>query len=340
MGRKRRLVLGAVTLACLAAPATGQAHFRSGTVAVDYRATVRRPSTSAYSAQILESDRALSLRVKRGHTVVLLGYLDEPVFRLDRAGLWVNAASPTAAGAGLLTHRERVAASTPIWSLQRGRHSVVWHDARTRGLPAGTTRGVWLVPVLVDGRRTRLSGELWRYPAPQLWPWVGLLGGLLAAAVLPLAMTRSEHVPRVAAGLAGVSTAGSVLLAFSFALDRYASPGTWIEGVDGSVLLAVGVGILLFGPRPWRFGAAIGVGLLGLALGLSKGAVFFHPIALAIVPATVVRWASALAIGTGCGAAWLGCWIYAHTPEPLAEPPAVAALRAMGGRPAADVSAR
>ena len=36
------------------------------------------------------------------------GYLGEPVFRLDRTGLWVNAASPTAVVVGLVKKDQRV----------------------------------------------------------------------------------------------------------------------------------------------------------------------------------------------------------------------------------------
>lgn len=87
---------GVVALVLLAIPAAAGAHLRSGTVAVDYRVSVLNPDTAAYSAQIFQSDRALSVTVKPGHVVVLLGYLGEPVFRLDAVGLGLNAASPTA----------------------------------------------------------------------------------------------------------------------------------------------------------------------------------------------------------------------------------------------------
>jgi len=85
--RLRGLACAAVALACLATPVTAGAHLRSGTVAVDYQASVRHPDTPADTTQIFQSDRALGITVKPGHTVVLLGYLGEPVFRLDDAGL-------------------------------------------------------------------------------------------------------------------------------------------------------------------------------------------------------------------------------------------------------------
>ena len=123
----------------MAAPAG--AHLRSGTVAVDYRASVLAPDTAAYSAQIFQSDRALSVRVKPSHTVVLLGYLGEPVFRLDAAGLWVNASSPTAAVLRLAKHGTHIPSSTPVWVLERGNRSVIWADSRSQDYRRESTGG-------------------------------------------------------------------------------------------------------------------------------------------------------------------------------------------------------
>ena len=87
------LAVAAVVLAFAVTPATASAHLRSGTVAVDYLAGVISPNAPAYAAVIYQSDHGLSLTIKPGHTVTVLGYLGEPAFRLDRAGLSVK--SPT-----------------------------------------------------------------------------------------------------------------------------------------------------------------------------------------------------------------------------------------------------
>ncbi|HET8605889.1 MAG TPA: hypothetical protein VFL66_02560 [Gaiellaceae bacterium] len=52
--------------------------------------------SAAFSVRVLPSDRALALSVRPGHSVVVLGYLGEPFLRVDRRGVAVNAASPTA----------------------------------------------------------------------------------------------------------------------------------------------------------------------------------------------------------------------------------------------------
>jgi hypothetical protein len=105
----------------------------AGTVAVDYQATVSAPHTSAYNVRIYQSDHGLNLTIRPGHVVAMSGYLGEPVFRLDRIGLWVNAASPTALVVGLVKKDQRVVASAPHWRLQRGPTSVAWHDSGCSG---------------------------------------------------------------------------------------------------------------------------------------------------------------------------------------------------------------
>jgi hypothetical protein len=313
------VVAGVVVLASLAVPPSAGAHLRSGTVAVDYRASIFQSRASAYSAQIFQSDRALGLTIKPGHNLVLVGYLGEPVFRLDSGGLWVNAASPTAVVLRLISRSSRVGAATPRWRLTRGRHSVVWQDARAQGLPLGVRRGDWSVPLIVDGQRSRLRGELQRFPAPALWPWLGLLTVLLAGGAVPLLRRRRDLAGRAATGLAVAASAASIVILSAFALDAYASPGTWVEGVDAGAFLGVGVWVLFRGPERWRMAGAGGAGLVALAVGLLEGAVFFHPIVLAILPAVVVRLACVVAIGAGIDAAALAALFYADTEGPKAD---------------------
>jgi hypothetical protein len=319
--RATTALLGIVVMASLVAPPPAAAHLRSGTVAVDYRASVFASRRSAYSAQIFQSDRAVGVRIKPGHVVVLLGYLGEPVFRLDPVGLWVNAASPTALVLRLVKKSDWVVAVTPRWRLARGRRSVIWQDSRAQGLTPGVRRGGWSVPLIVDGRRAALRGELERFPAPALWPWLvalALLRGAGAGAGL-LALRRREVAGAAATHFAVAASAASILLIVAFVLDAYASPGTWIEGLDAVAFLGVGIWVLFRGPERWRVGGAVGIGLVALAVGLLDGAVFLHPIVLAILPAAVVRLTCLVAIGAGLDAAALGAVFYAETEA--SEPP-------------------
>ena len=297
----------ALALACTAAPAPATAHLRSGTVAVDYKASVLDPDTPAYTAQIFQSDRALSLKIKPGHTVEVLGYLGEPVFRLAPAGLWVNRASPTAVVFKLLAKSDRVLATAPRWRLEAGKKSVIWPDSRAQGLPPGVSVGIFRVPMLVDGRRTQLEGVLHHYPAPSLVPWVVALAALLVAGAGFVLVRGGKLVGRAAIGLGLAAALASLIIVVAFVLDAYASVGTWIEGFDLVAFLGVGLWVLLRGPGRWHMAAVIGLGLVSLGVGLIDGAVFFHPIVLAVLPATVVRVFVVLAIGAGSDAAALGC---------------------------------
>ncbi|MGZ4194937.1 MAG: hypothetical protein ACXVFQ_00710 [Solirubrobacteraceae bacterium] len=294
----------------LAIPATAHAHLRSGTVAVDYRATVSSPRTQAYTARIYQSDHGLSLKLKPGHAVAMSGYLGEPVFRLDRTGLWVNLASPTAVVVGLVKKNQRVAGAGPRWRLQRGRTTVAWHDSRVQRLPSGINRGNWSIPLTVDGRAARLTGELERFARPSLPLWLAILLCVSAVAALPLLARRRDLVARSATGLAITATTASVVAELALAFDAYASPGTWIEGVDSIVFLAVGLGIMFRGPKSLRMAGAVGVGLVSLAVGLLNGAVLLHPIVLAVLPGTIMRLAVVIAVGAGLGTGALGCLHY------------------------------
>jgi hypothetical protein len=179
------------------------------------------------------------------------------------------------------------------------------------------------VPLVVDGRGVVLSGDLRRFADPSLWLWVAALAGWLAVAAIPLVMSgrntggrntgsgppsrpRPDAVRSTAIALGVIASGAATVVAVAFALDAYASPGTWIVGADVIFFLAVGIGVMRRGPRPLHIAAAIWVGLVSLALGLLDGAVFFHPIVLAVLPGTVMRLLVVTAIGAGTGAAALG----------------------------------
>jgi hypothetical protein len=245
--------------------------------------------------------------VKPGHTVEVLGYLGEPVFRLAPAGLWVNAASPTAVVFKLLKKSDRVFATAPRWRLEAGKTSVIWPDSRSQGLPPGVSVGTFHVPMLVDGRRTVLAGVLHRFPAPAVVPWVVALLALWLAAVGIVLVRGGRLAGRAAVGFALAASIASVIVVMAFVFDAYASVGTWIEGFDLVVFLGVGLWVLLRGPSRWHMAAVIGLGLVSLGVGLIDGAVFFHPIVLAVFPATAVRVFALVAIGAGSDAAALGC---------------------------------
>jgi hypothetical protein len=204
--------------------------------------------------------------------VTVLGYLGEQMLRLDRTGLWFNLASPTAVVAGVVSKRQRVPSAEPRWRLDRGRASVVWHDARVQALPSGVTGGAWSVPLLVDGHRTHLDGTIRRLPKPLLWPWPATLVCALAVVIVLLIRRPLADAQRAAVWVALIAASATFVVGVAFSLDAYASPGTWIATFDELFFMAIGVWALSRGPQRWRSLVAIGVGLLAVAVGISKGA--------------------------------------------------------------------
>jgi hypothetical protein len=248
--------------------------------------------------------------------VVLIGYLRDPVFRLDRAGLSINAASPTARVLRLVRKADAVDATRPRWLLQPGRRSVTWHDARTQRLPPGVDQARWSVPLIVDGRSTRLEGNLRRFPAPSVWVWSAALTCVLAMAGSALALRDRRHARVAAIAFSVVAASALVVIELALGLDKYASPGKWIEGFDVIVLLAVGFALLFRGPENLQVGAAVGIGLIALSVGLLNSAVFLHPIVLAILPSAIMRALVVAAIGAGTTAIAFGAPWYLDTMRP------------------------
>jgi hypothetical protein len=299
--RPRRFarVAAAATLAALLAPATASAHLRTGTVAVGFAARVTSPPSAAFSVGVYRSDLALHLTVAAGHTVAVRGYLGEIFLRIGPAGESVDDASPTAAAAGLIAKN----APRSGWTLRAGKRSATWHDTRVSQLRAAAASASWTIPIRVDGRPAEIAGVTRRLPAPPLWPWLALLA-LTAAATLVL--VRLRGAARAALALGPLAAGAGAVTAVAFALDSYASPGTWIAGLDEIAFVGAGLLVLVFGPEAVRVGASIGIGLLGVAIGLSKGELFLRADVLSVLPAAPSRAVAAIAIGAGTAAAAAG----------------------------------
>lgn len=271
--------LGLVLVVALLFPPAAAAHLRTGTVAVDYRTRLVMQPIGPVSVGVYQSDRAVHMSVEPGHTVVVYGYLQEPFLRVGTDGDAESTRSATAAAAKLVIH---------------GR-SAVWHDVRT-----SSTR--WGIPIRVDGRLTAIEGVTTRLPHPAVWPWILLLAAVSATAL------------RATPAMLGItSSVAAVVVALTFVASAYADPGTWIAGVDELFFIAAGLGVLRFGPPVARLPSAAWLGLVGLAVGLSKGQVFLHALVLSALPGTVVRLAAAVAIGAGLAAAVAACVSYVRT---------------------------
>ena len=271
--------LCAVLAVALLLPPAAAAHLRSGTVAVDYRPRIVRAPGGPVSVGVYLSDRALHLSVAKGHSVVVFGYLGEALLRIGDDGPAIATSSPTAAATKLVVH---------------GR-SAVWHDVRT-------SRTRWSVPIEVDGVRSSIVGITKRLARPRLWLWLVIL--------VAVALAAARGSP---AALGAISSATAIVVAAGFALSTYASPGTWIAGVDEFFFAVAGFGVLRWGPPVARLPAAAWLSLLGVAVGLSKGQVFLNALALSALPGTFTRALTAVAIGAGVTGAALACRSYVQS---------------------------
>src|SRR5439155_909761 len=115
---------------------------------------------------------------------------------------------------GVTVLRTPTAASLLLTPGHRSGRSFVWHDARVRGLPAGIDRGRWTIPLLVDGRRARLAGELLRVDAPPVWPWLALGLPLVGLAVVARGSRDARVIAAGALGLLALAAASTKLPVF------------------------------------------------------------------------------------------------------------------------------
>ena len=111
--------------------------------------------------------------------MIVLGYVGEPFLRFDRFGVAANVrlgdgARPAARLRPEYPSRRSEWALVSAATASRGR-------TRVPGRPGprftGARRSRWTVPIVVDGQRVDLAGELTKASKPPLWPWL-LLGAL------------------------------------------------------------------------------------------------------------------------------------------------------------------
>jgi hypothetical protein len=298
-----------VAIAALLLPPDADAHIRTGVLAVDYRASVfrlRAPVRAAIAVKVYESDLAIALTVRGGHNVVGLGYLGEPFFRVGNPGVAVNETSPTAASVGLLKGTRTHGGTVPRWQLRSRGRTVVWHDSRLRGLPTGVRRGQWRVPLVVDGRRVRLAGELLRVEPPSPWLWLAPGVPFIAVAALVLLLGRRPWRRSALTAFAVLAAAGTIALATGFALYPNAPGGRWVEGANEVVIALAGLAVIARGSPHARSLAGGALGLLGLTVGLSKLPVLLHGVVLSLPSGSLARTAVALTIWAGAAAALFG----------------------------------
>jgi hypothetical protein len=258
--------------------------------------------------------------VARSHVVVVLGYAGEPAIRLAAHGVAANEASLTAAGMGLVNRNIKRTGGEPSWRRISSATSVVWHDARLHGLLPGVTRRRWTVPLVVDGSRTSIGGELVRVAAPSPWPWAALGLAAATAAAIVIGLRRGQLLRTATVWLGVVAAAATLATAVGFALASSAAEGAWVEGANELVFALVGLAFVLRGSPDTRALAAGALGMLALAAGLYRFPVFLHGIVLSAFPAGLTRASVALSISAGTAAFATGLMVFFDVLEHYEEP--------------------
>ena len=315
-----RRAVALVAGVALVLPGPAAAHVHSSRSAVDFRASaapLRAPLAGAVGVRIYRSDLALGLTLLGHHRVVVLGYLGEPFLRLGPAGVYVNDASPTAAGTKLAppAHRRGI-----DWRLRSRRPQVIWHDARLRGLTRGVHHGKWSVPLVVDGRRASLEGTIERVdpPSGRGWLAIGLAFAALTGVLLAL---RSQRALRTACtALGALAGAATLLTAAGFSAGATASEAIWVESANEAAFILVGGVILARGSRDARALAGGFIGFVALVTGLTRLPVLSHGIVLSALPGQLARLAVVLSISSGAAAAILGAVVFVDVMRHYEDP--------------------
>jgi hypothetical protein len=295
-----------------AADPVGPSDFRSEVTGIE-------PPTEVVAARVLGGDSFLELDVAPGHTVVVLGYAEEPYLRFNDDGtVERNVRSPAT-----YLNDDRLAAvepppearpdAEPVWEQVATGGTYAWHDHRIhwmssspppveRGEAVGGAFDPWRVPLVIDGAPTDVTGTLRYEAATSPLPWAVLA---VAAAGLLVVLGRRAPLFAASGALTLVAALAVVLGRAEHGVnpaDAGANPLLWALPV---VALVAGAAATLLGDRrPTVVLALASVATLA-GWGLLRLTVLLRPVLPTPLPDPLDRAGVALALGTAAGAAWL-----------------------------------
>jgi hypothetical protein len=293
------------------APATAAAHGPVAPVATSYQARITK-LPAGLKAQVVDGYVRMWLQVPRHQDVTVLDYAGAAYLRFSRAGVQVNSNSAmyylNQTPVALVPPASLKRSTSPHWQLATTSNAYEWHDGRLQALasvaltPGASYLGRWSIPILVDGRRTAISGALWYADDPPIvwfWPIVVLLVCVLAAVRLP----RPRLHAQLARWLGFVALAALATAAVGQELHGRpnVSIGQYLELAVILALVAVWLRSVITGRAGYFLYCVIA--FVALWQGLTLISTLLHGFILIALPAFVARAATVLCIA--CGAALL-----------------------------------
>jgi hypothetical protein len=305
----RRASLALVVALAAAGLFAGRASAHAGLTAPAATSYLARISAvpRGLEAKVVDGDQRLWLRVSPGVVAVVLGLRGEPYLRFSSREVAVNARSAT-----YYLNRARpgvvppalIRSTPPVWKRIASGRSTSWHEDRLHALalaahPSGNSfLGRWGVPVVVDGRRTAITGGLWHAARPSLlWFWPLLLVLACVPALLRLRDARLDA--HAATGLAALALAAATAARLGRELYGRPTVSTWqLVLAGGSCVVAVALFVLVL-RRNWRSAAAGAIGIVAVYQGLALLAVLRNGYVLAAIPAWAERTSTVLSLASG-----------------------------------------
>ncbi|MCU1352218.1 MAG: hypothetical protein JWM05_1427 [Acidimicrobiales bacterium] len=341
-----RLLLAA---ACVAVLVVGGATPASADPAkpTNYRSRVLRVEPAlppGVTVRVVGGDGFLELH-STGHEVEVLDQVQDSggapraylriradgTVQLNRSsvGYYVNGSRD---GRGSPPARVQRAGVRPSWQTVGHHGRYAWHDHRIHWMSPGRppsvhgdhgkvamggTDGDWVVPLVVDGRATRVTGELVLLAAPSPLPW--LLGAVVIAAAAILVGARAP-LPVIAAG--GL-TGGAIGSAVGWA-QHLASPAT-VGGTPLSWALpaaALVAGLVAAAWRPASTRVVAGLAAASLLGGwiVMRWPVLDHAVLPTELPAALDRAGTAVVLGLAVAVATVAVRSGLITPRSAPRP--------------------
>ncbi len=293
------------------APASAQAHGAVDPVASDYLAHIENVPIGM-TASVVDGDLRLWVRVPTHKTVVILDYQGAPYLRFANGRIWANENSE------MYYFNQTPPESPPLglkrdaperWLQVASGDNYQWHDGRLHAFaleaaaPGTSYIGPWRIPVLINGRRSAVSGTLWYRGGPSImWLWPIAILVLCVLAGWRLHDSRIDLL--LARTVAGLTLFGITLAAIG--RDLHGRPGMSVVGLVELTVITAMTTWTAWRVLRNRAGSVTFflVSVAGIWQALSLIPTLFNGYVLLAVPPFAGRVATIICLGGGIALIW------------------------------------